>query len=429
MSEAHGMGDQWTERHIRRWDLYFAMVWVITTLFILLVSSPGLRARLITAGLFALTVPWYVWVGRPVLLVEGADVRRAVLYTAGMVGLFLPLTVVVGETQMATFAIAPQCFMLLRRAWAVAAMLVINGLPVALWGLVARPLAAEWVPQALFSVVAIAFSVVLGTWVTHIAEQSAERARLIEELATSRDEIARLSTAHGAMTERDRLSREIHDTLAQGFTSLLMLVQALEADLERDPVRARDHLALMAATARENLAEARALVAGGGPAGLDGSSLPDALRRVAARHSAESGAPASVEVGGAPRALPAAAEVVALRACQEALANVRQHAGPGAPVTITLEYGADAVRLRVHDRGRGFEAAPEVADGGRGYGLAGIRARATEIGGTARISAVPGGGTEVSVLLPVLPGPEAGPARSEAEWERAWERAREGAER
>jgi signal transduction histidine kinase len=421
--------DQWADEYARRWDPYFAVVWTVTTLFIFVASSPGLRARLITAALFAATVPWYLLVGRPALLTAGADRPRAVVYTVGMVGLFLPLSLVVGECQLATFALAPQCFMLLRQRWAVVAMLTINVLPVAGWTLLTRPSLRDLLPDALFAVVALAFSVVFGTWVTRIIEQSMERALLIEELATSRDEIARLSAAHGAMTERERLSREIHDTLAQGFTSLLMLVQALEADLERDPVRARDHLALMAATARENLAEARALVAGGGPAGLDGSSLPDALRRVAARHSAESGAPAGVEVRGTPRALTAAAEVVTLRACQEALANVRQHAGPDAPVTITLEYGADAVWLRVHDRGRGLADAPEEADGGRGYGLAGIRARATEIGGTARIGAVPGGGTEVSVLLPAPPAPEAGPARGEAEWERAWERAREGAER
>ncbi len=421
MSDAFVVGDQWAERYFRRWDLYFAMVWAITTLFILVVSSPGLRARLITAALFALTVPWYVWVGRPAVLAAEAGVRRAVVYTAGMVGLFLPLSVVVGETQMATFAIAPQCFMLLRRTWAVAAMVTVNGLPVALWGLVARPPAEEWVPQALFSVVALAFSVVLGTWVTHIAEQSAEQARLIRELADSRDEIARLSAEHGAMTERDRLSREIHDTLAQGFTSLLMLVQALEADLDRDPVRARDHLALMAATARENLAEARALVAGGGPAGLDGSSLPDALRRLAARHGAQSGAAADVEVGGVPRALPAAVEVVALRACQEALANVRQHAGSDASVTISLEYGADSLRLSVRDRGRGFTVTGDGGDGTRGYGLAGIRARATEIGGTARINGGPGAGTEISLFLPALPA-------RRREDERMWEREQEGAE-
>ncbi|MFJ1990647.1 sensor histidine kinase [Streptomyces asiaticus] len=178
-----------------------------------------------------------------------------------------------------------------------------------------------------------------------------------------------------------------------------MLVQAVESELDHDMPLARRHLGLMARTARENLAEARALVAGVGPADLDGSSLPDALRRLAARHGEQTGAPARVEVSGAARPLPAAVEVVALRGCQEALANARRHAGPGAVVTIALGYGEDALRLRVRDTGRGFDpGAPR-----EGYGLSGLRARAGEVGGTARVTAAPGEGTTVELELPVRP--------------------------
>lgn len=107
-------------------------------------------------------------------------------------------------------------------------------------------------------------------------------------------------------------------TLAQGFTSLLMLSQAVEAELATDVARARTHLRLMDETARQNLAEARALVAGGTPADLAGTSLPDALGRLAARHAAD------LDVTGPVRALPAGPEVVALRSCQEALTNARE---------------------------------------------------------------------------------------------------------
>jgi signal transduction histidine kinase len=158
----------------------------------------------------------------------------------------------------------------------------------------------------------------------------------------------------------------------------------------------------MARTARENLAEARALVAGGSPAGLDGSSLPDAVRRLAARHAEQTGAPAPVAVTGRVRGMPAPVEVVALRTCQEALANARRHAGPGASVAVTLAYTADALRLSVSDTGCGFGPAPPGGPGS-GYGLPGLRARVAEIGGTTRIRSAPGAGTTVTVELRSTP--------------------------
>jgi signal transduction histidine kinase len=172
-----------------------------------------------------------------------------------------------------------------------------------------------------------------------------------------------------------------------------MLIQAVEAELDHDLPQARRHLALMDATARQNLAEARALVAGGTPADLDGASLPDALRRLAARHDA------TLDVTGPVRALPAGPEVVALRSCQEALTNARKHAGSPVGAGITLTYADDALTLAVRDDGRGFD--PEAATDG--YGLAGLRARAAEVGGTARIRSAPGHGTTVTVRLPVPP--------------------------
>ncbi|MGW3143050.1 sensor histidine kinase, partial [Streptomyces sp. NPDC001139] len=120
---------------------------------------------------------------------------------------------------------------------------------------------------------------------------------------------------------------------------------------------------------------------------------PDALRRLAARHGA------ALRVRGPMRTLPAGPEVVALRSCQEALANARKHAGSSASVGIELTYADDALTLRVRDDGRGFDPGAPCD----GYGLAGLRARATEVGGTARVDSTPGGGTTVTVSLPLSP--------------------------
>lgn len=381
------------DRSFRLWDTYFTLIWLATLVFVLGTGRPGWPVRVVAAGLLVPLVPLYVWVGRPVLRGDPPDERRAVGYLVAEMALFLPSAVLVGETRLMTFALVPPCFIALRLRWALTAVTVINLAPVIGWALLWRPGGQDVFFNSVFAVVTLVFSMALGTWIIRIIEQSQERAELIAELDAGRHEISRLSSAHGALAERERFGREIHDTLAQGFTSLLMLIQAVEAELDHDLPQARRHLALMDETARQNLAEARALVAGGTPADLEGASLPDALRRLAARHDA------TLEVTGPVRALPAGPEVVALRSCQEALANARKHAGSSAPVGITLAYADETLTVSIRDGGCGFD--PGAVSGG--YGLAGLRARAAEVGGTARVRSGPGDGTTVTVRLPVSP--------------------------
>ncbi|HEX5406075.1 MAG TPA: histidine kinase [Pseudonocardiaceae bacterium] len=111
------------------------------------------------------------------------------------------------------------------------------------------------------------------------------------QLAASRAQVAALSRDAGIAAERERLAGEIHDTLAQGFTSILALVQAAEAELRGNPDRATAHLRLAATTARENLSEARAVVGALTPAALGSGTLVDALRRQSDRLTDECGIP------------------------------------------------------------------------------------------------------------------------------------------
>ncbi|MFF4016952.1 sensor histidine kinase [Streptomyces sp. NPDC001843] len=379
------------DRTIGLWDLYFAVAWVATLAFVLAARYPGWPVRVVAAGLLVPLVPWYAVVGRTLLQEDPPEEWQTLRYLGVAIALFLPSAVLVGETRLMAFALVPQCFMTLRMRRALVAVTVVNLVPVAGWALLWRPDGRDLFAGVLFSGVTLAFSVAVGSWIIRIIEQSGERAELIAELDASRHEVARLSAEHGALAERERMAREIHDTLAQGFTSLLMLVQAVEAELDDDLPQARRHLALMDATARQNLAEARALVAGGAPADLDGASLPDALRRLATRQGA------SLELTGEVRPLPPGPEVVALRTCQEALTNARRHAGASAAVAIRLAYADAALTVRVEDDGRGFD--PAVVRGG--YGLAGLRARAAEVGGTVSVHSAPGDGTTVTVRLPV----------------------------
>ncbi|MEU2914205.1 sensor histidine kinase [Streptomyces massasporeus] len=393
MSDAAPADSAYTwERSFRLWDTYFALIWLATVAYVLATEHPGWPVRAVAAALLVPLVPLYVLAGRRLIRGDPPDQRQAIAYLTAALTLFLPSAVLADEARVLIFALVSQCFMTLRLRSALVAVAVMNLVPVAGWALLWRPSTRDVVFDGLFCLVTLVFSVAIGVWVIRIIEQSQERAELIAELDASRHEIGRLSEAHGALAERERLAREIHDTLAQGFTSVVMLIQAVEAELDQDVSEARRHLRLMDETARQNLAEARALVAGGAPADLAGASLPDALRRLAARHDAE------LEVAGPVRVLPAGPEVVALRACQEALANARKHAGSSAPVGVSLRYADDALTVSVRDDGCGFDPGAVRV----GYGLAGLRARAEEVGGTAEVRSAPGDGTAVTVRLPVV---------------------------
>ena len=175
-----------------------------------------------------------------------------------------------------------------------------------------------------------------------------------------------------------------------------MLVQAAEAVLGLDDDRTRAQLDLIGTTARENLAEARALVAGLGPVPLaTGVSLADALAREADRAAQESGLTTSFAVRGRPRPLDTRTEVVLLRIGQEALANVRKHAAAGT-ATVELCYRGDGVRLEVGDDGAGFDQAASSD----GFGLPGMRARLAEIGGSLTVRTAPGLGTTITAEVP-----------------------------
>lgn len=238
----------------------------------------------------------------------------------------------------------------------------------------------------------LCFSLFLGLWLWWIIQQGIDRVRLLSELRAAQDELGRSQHEAGVLAERERVAREIHDTLAQGFTSVIMLAQTASADLERGHGEAlARRLALIESTARDNLAEARALVAATTPPPLREATLGQALTRLAETFTAETQIALEATIDDAD--LDPVAAVVLLRAAQEALSNVRRHARAGA-VSLSLRHGPGAVALAVHDDGVGLGR--DTADG---YGLRGMRERVTAYGGTVTITSQ-GRGTTVTVELP-----------------------------
>jgi len=330
---------------------------------------------------------------------------RGLFYLGVLLVLFAVADTFASASSIALVAIAPQAYWTLRPHHATGAVAVFAAVPVVVemlrTGVVVRSLVAQG-PTALLIV---AFSAIFGTWAHRIIEQSTERAELIEELASTRLELAEVSKQAGMAAERERLAGEIHDAIAQGLSSIVMLVQATESTLDqltglsaghgRTVEQARHQLDLVARTARESLAEAGALVEALRPAALDAGSLPEALRRLTERTAEDSGLATSFSLHGEPDVLPVAVEVVLLRAAQEALANVRKHARASA-VTVKLSYTDETVTLRVRDDGDGIDATTTP----HGYGLVGMSRRVERVGGSRQLHSEPGEGTTLLVEVP-----------------------------
>jgi len=372
----------------RRWNTYFAVV-LAGTLGLIQVAGPATgQNRLVASAALIAMAPWYLFLGRRAMYRRADGVLPGVVYLCGLVALLAVAEANAGSVTFILLALGPQCFMV-SYGLAIVAVVAMNATG-PLIALARGASGAQLQTTIWVAALGTAFSIGFGTWIVRIIDQSAERAELIAQLERTRAELAEVNREAGRLAERDRLASEIHDTIAQGFTSIVMLVQAAEAVIGDDTDRARKQLDLIARTARENLAEARALVAGLAPAALAAAPLADALARLADRAGEESGLRATFEVRGEPRPLGTGAEVVLLRVCQEALTNVRRHAGASS-VRVLLSYCDNEVRLEVADDGAGFD--PELP--AAGYGLRGMRARVSEIGGELTVRSVPGNGTTV----------------------------------
>jgi signal transduction histidine kinase len=279
--------------------------------------------------------------------------------------------------------------------WTLALALAATAGPLLAWTRGDEPL---WGPGQ--TLVGMVFSLAMGLWVFRVLDESAERAALIRELESTRAALAAAHREQGVVAERERWAREVHDTLAQGYTSIVVLAQTAAAQLPGDPDGAAERVALIEEVARENLAEARGMVAAFAPVALESSTLVEALHRLTERFGRETGLATRLDTSalGEGASLSRAEEIVLLRGAQEALANVRRHASASAVVLRVSRVGTGEsaqVSVHVEDDGVGFD--PATAPG---VGLAGLRDRAEEVGGAVDVASAPGQGTRVTVRVP-----------------------------
>lgn len=381
------------ERFYWLWEVLFGVTFVATTALVILEDSPGADKTVAVACLAGIGVAYLVR-GRP--LITGPDDFETPWLFAGILMLLVAGAAFAATTSsFILFLVCPLLYMLLstKTASILATIAVLLGPTSAIVrGGLDQPVLRTLLPMTAILVI---FGLLAGRYTSSIIEQSKGRATLIEQLEASQAEVSRLSREAGTAAERERMAREIHDTLAQGFTSIVTLTQAIESEMDTDPKAARRHLELAARTARENLAEARAIVAAQKPSALASDSLEDALRRQAERLVEEAGIATTFEVAGPLPALPMAAEVVLLRGAQEALSNIRKHSR-ATRVSLRLSVKDDRVRLSVTDDGSGFDPAEPTG----GFGLSGMRTRAGQVGGIVDLKSEPGAGTTVELEVP-----------------------------
>ena len=221
-------------------------------------------------------------------------------------------------------------------------------------------------------------------------------------IAVERARLYLRSAQMGALEERNRLAREIHDTLAQGLAAIALRLESVDALLEAgtaapDTARMRAAVEQALGLTRANLEEARRSVLDLRAASLEGQTLTQALHALAAEVEREGGGRVTCEITGSARPLPARIETGLYRIAREAMNNVARHAH-ATRARLSLVMTPEEARLVIEDDGRGFDTAE--APQGR-YGLRGMSERARLLGGRLRVATSPGEGTRIEAVIPL----------------------------
>ena len=445
----------------REWTLYFAASTVLLALYIASrfaldrgAAGEGARANLlaVVAACTLVSVPTLLfatlasrsWRYGPVVGSRGGWAFAAVtvvsVWGAALADRNAPLAQI--------YAI-PELFIALAYRRALAAAAVMNFGLVVVQALGGEPTADNLSKWAVAAVATVVLTGLFGKPIGLLAETNMRNQELVEQLQARNAQIARLSHLEGTARERERIAREMHDTIAQGLASILALARAAAAEVAQAGGaganrQASRHLAMIVELAQEGLDDTRRMIADASPRALDGRGLAEAVGRAADRLERE-GIAVARSLDSTLPPLPQPARVAILRIAQEAIANVARHSR-AANVAVSLRSVAGVAVLEVRDDGVGFDPAtagavdaeggsssnqatlrsrPESADEGRaglarvrrvwqrgrlgrapegddsGFGIPDMRGRAADLGGSVSIDSSPGRGTRVLARIPV----------------------------
>ncbi|AYF78806.1 sensor histidine kinase [Nocardia yunnanensis] len=320
------------------------------------------------------------------------DLRAARIWLGALTLLWLGLVVVAPLAVYLVFGLFFLYLHLLPRNWGLLAVAAATVVSVVGFAAHRGWTVAGVIGPMLGALVAVA----IGLGYQALFAEAAERQRLIDELLATRNTLAEQERTAGKMAERERLAQEIHDTVAQGLSSIQLLLHAVERAAPEHP--ALEKIRLARETAADSLVETRHLIAELTPAALEGQSLAGALHRITDRAAAP-GLDAQVLVEGDPQRLPMPVEAALVRITQGAVSNVVRHAR-ARRMRVTLTYADDAVHLDVVDDGVGIEPAVLAESPSGSFGLTAMRNRVEQQGGTMSVESEPGH-TAVTVSFPL----------------------------
>ena len=364
------------------------------TAILLLLTRLERPARITGEGEAALTALWFhAWR----VLMRSAPGRKAAVRSLAIAFVGVVLTSVLGVIHdaylLSLLLLMPIFFIELPLGWAIV-MTVLLTFPTSHLYDTHGQTETDMTIITSFLFLRVPIMLMIGLVVRTAVVQNEERLRLQESLAV-------VERRAGSLEERQRLAREIHDTLAQGFAAILVHLTQAEVEGTRSPEASRPHLRFAQSVARENIEEARRMMRALRPEALEQTGgLTQALTRVGAEWADRTGVLCSVTVTGTVLPLHADLEVLLLRGTQELLTNVRKHA-QATRVSVTLSFMADLVALDVRDDGIGF---PELMTNGggnpSGLGILGLRERTAAFDGAFSIESTPGEGATVTLTMP-----------------------------
>ncbi|MDV2997052.1 MAG: hypothetical protein N4J56_006757 [Chroococcidiopsis sp. SAG 2025] len=229
-----------------------------------------------------------------------------------------------------------------------------------------------------------------------------ELAHALAHQATLAIQLTRLAAREcdrAILEERNRMARDIHDSLAQAFTGIILQLEAAKRKIAAtQPEAAQNCLSRARSLAASGLSEARRSVRALRPEVLESDDLPNALRYIVEQMSWNTDVKITLQIDGTPRPIPVNVEVNLLRIGQEAMTNALRHAN-AQNIRLNLLFEPQAVHLQIRDDGQGFEPQVQLTNGG--FGLIGMQERSAQIGGQLRLVSSIGRGTEAIVTVPI----------------------------
>lgn len=327
---------------------------------------------------------------------EVALTRRNPMLLGWLIALLLSWAALAFATLDASFLIFPLFFVILQVTGGVPSVILVG-----LATITAICAIAMHAPLTFGGVIGPllggAFSLTVGLGFRLLQRETLAKTRALEELSAARARSEALSRRAGELDERARLAGDIHDTVAQGLSSIQLLLHSVEArmsDTNHD-TKSLEALRLARTVASDNLAETRRIIAALQPAPLADADLPSALEKVCG--TTILGDAVSFFVDGEPARFPADVEATIVRVAQSSLSNVVKHSH-ATRCRVTLTYQPDEVILDVVDNGDGFD--PKQKFSRDSVGIINTQRRVESLGGTFTIESAPGHGCGVSISIP-----------------------------